>query len=62
MRRFSAWLAEEGEIDEDPLLGLKAPKLDSKVTDSLTDDELRRLLRPAAAATFAIGATRRSCG
>ena len=62
MRRFSAWLAEEGVIDEDPLLGLNAPKLDSKVTDSLTDDELRRLLRPAAAETFAIGATRRSCG
>jgi site-specific recombinase XerC len=43
VRRFSAWLTEEGEIDTDPLLGLKAPKLDAKVTDSLTDDELKRL-------------------
>ncbi len=25
--RFAAWLAEEGEIDADPFLGIKAPKL-----------------------------------
>jgi len=52
VRRFSAWLAEEGEIDDDPLLGLKAPKLDSKVTDSLTDDELRRLLKACVGKEF----------
>lgn len=40
VRRFSAWLEEDGEIDSDPLLGLKAPKLDTKVTNSLTDDEV----------------------
>lgn len=45
MRRFSVWLEEEGEIDSDPLLGLKAPKLDAKVTESLTDSELRRLIK-----------------
>jgi site-specific recombinase XerD len=45
MRRFSVWLEEEGEIDSDPLLGLKAPKLDTKVTESLSDDELRRLIK-----------------
>jgi site-specific recombinase XerD len=45
VRRFSAWCEEEGEVDADPLLGLKAPKLDTKVTESLTDDELRRLLK-----------------
>lgn len=52
VRRFSAWLAEEGEIDDDPLLGLKAPKLDAKVTDSLTDDELRRLIKACAGKDF----------
>jgi site-specific recombinase XerD len=52
VRRFSAWLAEEGEIDDDPLLGLKAPKLDSKVTDSLTDDELRRLIKACTGKDF----------
>ncbi len=25
LRRFSSWLEEEGEIDADPLLGLKPP-------------------------------------
>ncbi len=51
-RRFSAWLAEEGELDTDPLLGLKAPKLDAKVTESLTDDELRRLLKVCSGKDF----------
>jgi site-specific recombinase XerD len=61
MRRFSAWLAEEGEIDDDPLLGLKAPKLDSKVTESLTDDELRRLITACGGKSFATAATTPSC-
>ncbi len=45
VRRFSAFLADEGEIDTDPLLGLKAPKLDAKVTASLSDDDLRLLIK-----------------
>lgn len=52
LRRFSAWLAEEGEIDADPLLGLKAPKLDTKVTPSLTDDQLRAMLKACAGKEF----------
>ena len=52
VRRFSAWLAEEGEIDDDPLIGLKAPKLDTKVTESLTDDELRRLIKACGGKDF----------
>ena len=52
MRRFSTWLEEEGEIDSDPLLGLKAPKLDTKVTESLSDDELRRLVKACAGKEF----------
>lgn len=52
LRRFSAWLEEEGEIDDDPLLGLKAPKLDVKVTESLSDDELRRLVKACAGKDF----------
>ncbi len=52
MRRFSAWLEEEGEIDEDPLLGLKAPKLDTKVTDSLSEDELRKLVKACGGKDF----------
>ena len=45
VRRFSSWLAEEGEIPVDPFLGIKAPKLDSKVIEPLTDDALRALLK-----------------
>lgn len=48
LRRFSAWLLEEDEIDTDELLGIKAPKLDTKVTPSLTEDELKRLLKACA--------------
>lgn len=44
VRRFSAWLAEEGEIARDDLLGLKAPKLDQKVVEPLTDVQIRALL------------------
>ena len=45
VRRFSAWLAEEGEIPVEPFLGIEAPKLDERVVEPLTDDELRALLK-----------------
>lgn len=45
VRRFSGWLTEEGEQDADPLLGLRAPKLDNPVTEPLTDDQLRAMLK-----------------
>ncbi|SDS34896.1 Site-specific recombinase XerD [Friedmanniella luteola] len=45
VRRFSAWLTEEGEQASDPLLGLKAPKLDKPVVEPLSDDQLRALLK-----------------
>ncbi len=45
VRRFAAWLTEEGELTADPFLGIKAPKLDSTVVEPLTDDELRGLLK-----------------
>lgn len=44
MRRFTAWLTEEGELNTDPLIGLKPPKLDSKIVPELSDDELRALI------------------
>jgi site-specific recombinase XerD len=45
VRRFAAWLVEDGEIDDNPLLGLKPPKLDTKVTRSLSDDDVRLLVK-----------------
>jgi hypothetical protein len=44
LRRFAAWLTEEGELDADPLAGLKPPKLDSKVVPVLSAQQLRALL------------------
>lgn len=44
VRRFASWLAEEGEIDTDPLVGIRPPKLDTKVVDPLTDDDLKALI------------------
>jgi site-specific recombinase XerD len=48
LRRFAAWLTDEGEIDANPLVGVKPPKLDNKVVDALTDDQLRRLIKACA--------------
>jgi site-specific recombinase XerD len=45
VRRFSAWATEEGEQSADPLIGLKAPKLDTPVVQPLTDDQLRALIK-----------------
>jgi site-specific recombinase XerD len=47
VRRFAAWLVEEEEMAVDPLLGIKAPQLDSKVIEPLTEAQLRRCSRRA---------------
>ncbi len=45
LKAFGAWLAHEDEIAENPLAGMKQPKVDSKVVEALTDDELRLLIK-----------------
>lgn len=45
VRRFSAWMTDEGEQAADPLLGLKSPKLDEAVVQPLTDDQIRAMLK-----------------
>jgi site-specific recombinase XerD len=45
VRRFAAWLTEEGESLADPFLGVKSPKLDARVVEPLTDHELRALIK-----------------
>jgi len=46
LRQFSAWLAasDPPEIERDLLAGIRPPKLDQKVVDGLTKDEVRALL------------------
>jgi integrase/recombinase XerD len=45
LKRFAAWLVDEGELSVNPLIGLRPPKADHKVVDALTDDELKRLIK-----------------
>ncbi|WP_246170659.1 tyrosine-type recombinase/integrase [Pseudonocardia hierapolitana] len=52
VRRFSAWCADEGEIDYDDLLGLKPPKLDQKVVERLSEDQIRALVKACSGTDF----------
>jgi site-specific recombinase XerD len=52
LRRFSAWLTDQGELDRDDLLGLVPPKLDIKVVESLTDEQLAALVAACAGRSF----------
>jgi integrase/recombinase XerD len=44
LRRFSAWLLDEEEIDRDELIGLKPPRLDVKLVHPLSDAQLKALI------------------
>lgn len=52
LRRFSAWLADEEEIDRDELIGLKPPKLDVKVVPRLSEDQCRALVKACTGKEF----------
>jgi len=52
VRRFSGWLADEDEIARDELLGLRSPKLDTKITERLTDDQCAALIKACAGREF----------
>jgi site-specific recombinase XerD len=52
LKRFSIWLASEGERDTDALIGLQQPKLDAKVINPLSVDELRALLKACRGVEF----------
>lgn len=52
LRRFLAWLLAEDEIERDELIGLKPPKLDTKVVPRLTEDECRALVKACTGREF----------
>jgi integrase/recombinase XerD len=52
VRRFSAWLADEGETGRDELLGLKPPVLDKANVPKLSDGELAALLKACQGKAF----------
>ena len=45
VRHFVRWLADEGEIDANPFLQVRAPKVDQPVVPVLSDDQLRAMLK-----------------
>lgn len=45
LRRFSAWLDAEDELEHDPLIGSQPPKLDTTVSEPLSDESLRALIK-----------------
>ena len=53
LRRFSRWLADEGETPADALAGLKPPQRDKPVVPRLTDEELAALVRACRGPGFA---------
>ncbi len=52
LRQYSKWLAAEGELKDDPLLGLGRPQQTTKVIDALDDDQLRLLFKTCHGTTF----------
>ncbi|MGC2346157.1 MAG: tyrosine-type recombinase/integrase, partial [Mycobacterium sp.] len=50
VRRFAAWLAdpEVAEIDADPFLGMKPPKVDAKVVSVLSPDDMKLIVKACA--------------
>ncbi len=52
VRRFSGWLAKEGEIESDPLADMAPPAVDTKITNPLSEAELRDLIKCCAGKTF----------
>jgi integrase/recombinase XerD len=55
VRAFSAWLADEGEIDVNELAGMKAPTPAKTVVPKLSDGELRDLIAACAADKSILG-------
>jgi site-specific recombinase XerD len=53
VRLFAAWLVEEGELDADPLVGMRPPQLDVKIVPVLDDSQLRSLIRACEGKGFA---------
>lgn len=52
LRRFTRWLAAEGEIPADPMSGIEQPQATAAPVPVLTDDEIARLLKATHGADF----------
>lgn len=52
LQRLAAWLTEEGEVEVNPMAGMKPPQTGEKPVPVLTDDEVRALVRSCQGRTF----------
>jgi site-specific recombinase XerD len=52
VRRYTAWLLDENEISADPFVGLRPPKLDVRVVQPLSEDQLKALLKACSGPDF----------
>ena len=52
VKGFARWLAAEEGFDADPILTLRAPKLDQRAVPNLSEDEIARLLKACDGSTL----------
>jgi integrase/recombinase XerD len=52
VKRFAAWLAEEGELPDNPIARMSTPKIDVKITPSLTEEQLAALIKVCQGKSF----------
>lgn len=52
LKRYSAWLSDEDELDRDELLGLNPPKMDTKVVVPLTDQQCLDIIQACSGKAF----------
>ena len=62
LKRYAAWLVDEGELSSNPLAGLKPPKADHTVVDAITDEQLKRLIKGRQGNLDSTSATKPSSG
>jgi site-specific recombinase XerD len=52
LRQFGRWLVDEDELSDDPLIGVKPPKIPTKVVHGLTEEQLRALVKACKGTRF----------
>lgn len=52
LKSFFKWLLEEGEIQQDPFVGLRPPRMDEKVVPSMSDHQIDLLLSTCKGSDF----------